>query len=314
MKISIKNALDQSFETLYNRYLRDKRNTDIVMSQALKELENNHHQQVGFPSAYVEVLRSCIETKRLQVKTIKKTGSLKKSIDKIYLKQFLTLINVLRQNVLPIEINTAKEIALIADSFRSTSKTYQESNWVGDVHTHFQNSSSFGEKGRILNTAIRIMLPQQCLELGTAYGMSALFIMEALKSIGDLGQLITVEGGELQYNLSSKILQEKYGDRINCHLGMTQDLLPELVKSVAKIDFIFHDAGHRKENYIRDFNTLLPVLKPGSVFLIDDIYWEDTLFSFGEARCYEGWTEIINHPRVIYAVEINKDLGMALID
>jgi predicted O-methyltransferase YrrM len=309
MKTLLKNALDNSINTLYDRYLRDKRNTDIVISLMLQNSEANQHQQVAFPAAYVELLRGCIETKKLKVKEIKKVDD---HTDKIYLKQFSTLIKILQDNLIPIKIDIAQEIAMIADSFRTTTEVYQESNWVGDIHTHFTNSSSFGEKGRILNTVIRIMRSQNCLELGTAYGMSALFIMEALKSIGGEGKLNTIEGGTSQYNLSSKLLNEKYGNHIDCHLGMTQDLIPKLVESVKGIDFVFHDAGHKKENYIRDFNTLLPALKPGCVFLIDDIRWEAPLLSTNPC-CYDGWLEIVNHPSVIYAVEVNKNMGLALV-
>lgn len=310
MKTLLKNALDNGINTLYDRYWRDKKNTELVISGILGQIEANHELKISFPSDYVELLRGCIEIKKLKVKEIKKVNSA--PTDKTYYKQFLTLISVLKNNLIPIKIDTAQEIALIADSFRSATEVYQESNWVGDIHTHFGYSSSFGEKGRILNTVIRIMRSQNCLELGTAYGMSALFIMEALKSIGESGTLDTIEGGTSQYNLSSKILKERYGNQINCHLGMTQDLIPELVKSLDKLDFVFHDAGHRKENYIRDFNNLLPVLKSGCIFLIDDIRWDAPLLA-NNPCCYEGWMEIVNHPQVIYAVEVNKSLGLALI-
>lgn len=310
MKTFLKNALDNSINTLYDRYLRDKSNTNIVISQTLQQIKNDR-QQIGFPSAYAELLRGCIEEKKVKVKEVKKAESFQ--TDKIYFKQFLTLISVLNNNVIPLRIDTAQEIAMIADSFRSTTGTYQESNWVGDTHSHFHNSSSFGEKGRILNTVIRIMQSRNCLELGTAYGMSALFIMEALKALGESGTLNTIEGGSAQYNLSSKMLKERYGNYINCHLGMTQNVVPELIHSLNEIDFVFHDAGHKKENYIRDFNHLLPVLKPGAIFLIDDIRWEAPLLSTNPC-CYEGWMEIINHPRVLCAVEVNKNLGLALIE
>ncbi len=207
---------------------------------------------------------------------------------------------------------------MIADSYLSISDSYQHysdqpSGWAGDIHNHFHVSSSFGYKGRVLNSIIRIMRCENCLELGTAYGMSALFILEALDSLGKSGHLTTIEGLDLQFSLASKMLNTKYSDRVSCHLGMTQEILPKLVKSIGNIDFMFHDAGHTKEDYIRDFTNVLPILLPGSVIVFDDIRWYNPRLFAKSPRCYEGWMEIIAHPRVVWAIEIDKKIGLALL-
>lgn len=311
MKTLLKNALDNGINVLYDRYLRDKSNTDLVIAQSLQEIASNPEQHISFPAEYAELLRGCIESKKLTLKYIKKPDSSIKKTPEV--KRFFTLLEVLEKNLLPIEITTAKEIAAIADSYRQISAVYQESNWVGDVHTHFHNSSSFGEKGRILNTVVRIMRSQNCLELGTAYGMSALFICEAMKSISDGGKLTTIEGGEQQHKLAKKMLQERYSSEVECLLGFTDEVIPSILPSLGQLDFVFHDAGHKKENYIRDFNNLLPALKSGAIFLLDDIRWSSPLLYDKDTACYEGWLEITNHPQVLAAVEINKTLGAILM-
>ena len=48
-------------------------------------------------------------------------------------------------------------------------------------------------------------------------------------------------------------------------------MLPRIVKSLKRVDFLFHDAGHSREDYVRDFDAVLPILAPGAVILIDDI-------------------------------------------
>ena len=310
MKALIKNFLNQTSKTIYNLYVRDRSNIDIVLAQTLQQI--NAHQQLSFPSACIELLRDSIEKKFYNIQTVKKTLD-SAPIDTIYLKRFSTLMDILSKSVAPIEFKAAKEIAIIGDSYRSISDIYQQSGWAGDVHNHFHISSSFGDKGRILNTIIRIMRCENCLELGTAYGMSALFILEALTSIGKTGHLTTIEGLDLQFSLASKMLNTRYEDRVSCHLGMTQEILPKLVKSIDKIDFMFHDAAHTKEHYIRDFTNVLPVLLPGSIIVFDDIRWNAGLFSAKNTLCYEGWMKIIANPRVVWAVEIDKTIGLALL-
>lgn len=310
MKAAIKNLLDKNSKTIYNRYVRDKSNVNIVLAQALQQI--NSHQQLSFPSAAIELIRDCIEKKFYSIKTVKK--NLNSSIkEKTSFKRFSTLMDILPEYVPPIEFKAAQEIAIIADSYRSISEIYQQASWAGDVHNHFHISSSFGDKGRILNTIIRIMRCESCLELGTAYGMSALFILDALTSIGKTGHLTTIEGLDIQFSLASKMLNTRYEDRVSCHLGMTQDILPKLVKSMDKIDFMFHDAAHTKEHYIRDFTNVLPILLPGSIIVFDDIRWNAGLFSAKNTLCYEGWMKIIANPRVVWAVEIDKTIGLALL-
>ncbi len=227
-------------------------------------------------------------------------------------KRFSFLVDVLRQ-VPPIELSSAAEIALIADCYRGNLQPIEGNAWVGDVRSHFRMSSSFGTKGRILTTVVRFTQSKECLELGTVYGMSALFILEALKAPGTETHLTTLEGGEPQFSMSSKILRNRYGNHVSCEFGRIQVGLPRIVKTLEHVDFLFHDAGHSKDDYTRDFRTVLPILAPGAVVLIDDIRWEDPRFFQGNPRCYEGWMEVLNHSRVRRAVEINDTMGLLLL-
>ena len=69
------------------------------------------------------------------------------------------------------------------------------------------------------------------MELGTVYGMSGLFILSALKALGDDRHLATLEGMEPQFSLASTTLRGRDGDMVLCHFGMTQDALPGLASS-----------------------------------------------------------------------------------
>jgi predicted O-methyltransferase YrrM len=80
------------------------------------------------------------------------------------------------------------------------------------------------------------------------------------------------------------MLKERYGDMVSCHFGMTQDALPDLAGSLGQIDLLFHDAGHSRVEYLRDFNAVVGILSPSSVVLIDDIRWEDPRFRVNRLR------------------------------
>jgi predicted O-methyltransferase YrrM len=287
--------------------LRDRRNVDLVLSAALNGSDGL--PAVRYPVAYVDFLRTCIERTAHLVREVRGDAGAPERAG----NRFATLVRHLRLDLPAIDFSVAQEIALIADRNRSVSEPKEFGQWAGDIGLHFQTSSSFGRKGRILFNVVRFARSEHCLELGTAYGMSALFILAALKAYAKSGHLATVEGSEPQFSLGSAMLKRLHGGMVSCHFGKTGNVLPELVKSLGKIDFMFHDCGHSREDYVGDFNQVSEILSPGAVVVFDDIRWEDPTIYVGQARTYEGWKEVVGHPRVKRAVEIDDTLGLLLL-
>ena len=297
-----------ALSTAFDRVNRDGHNLNIALSGALHKVRTGN--DVLFPVDYLELLGDCMKKKQLRIREIKTEAGMTSDIAA---KRFSSLVDALRR-VPSIEFPIAEEIALIADSYRGTPNSVESGAWAGDARSHFEMSSSFGTKGRILTAVVRFTRSTRCLELGTAYGMSALFILEALKSLGENARLTTIEAQEPQFSMSSRMLMDRFPNQVSCHFGWTHEALPRMIESLGPIDFMFHDAGHSKEDYLRDFDSALPVLAPGAVVLIDDIRWEDPRFSSGNPRCYEGWTGVVRHQRVRRAVEISDEMGLLLLN
>ncbi len=260
--------------------------------------------------AYVEFLRTCLERKPFSITTVKKNQG---GIDKDSARRFESLLGAL-SNLPPIEFTLATKLAQIADTFHSDSGYFQSNNWSGDIRAHFAMSSSFGHKGRVLTAIIRFMRCTRCLELGTAYGMSALFILEALAAQGLDTQMITVEGSEMLYPIASQLLENRYQERVSCEFGWTSQVLPRLANNLNPVNFMFHDAGHSRKDYVNDFHAALPLLAPGAVVLFDDINWNDPRFASANPQCRRGWLEVADHARVQWAVEIGQEMGLVLLD
>jgi predicted O-methyltransferase YrrM len=295
-----------SFVTRYAQIARrDDENVDICLSTLCRP---ESLTEIQFPVAYVEFLRTCIEHAKCGIKEVKRDSSTDNDNDR-----FTTLLEVLGSSLPPIEFSVAMTIARIADHYRSLRRPMKRA-WAGDISHNFQIASSFGKKGRILSAIVRFGRTEQCLELGTAYGMSALFILEAIRNNLETGHLRTVEGSDIMYPLSSSILKERYGDMVSCHFGKTEDELPKLAEAAGPFDFLFHDAAHSREAYIGDFNAVRNSFSSGALVLIDDIRYEDLRVSEGRpARCYEGWREVCADSKVRRAVEIDYNLGLLLL-
>ncbi len=310
VKTKLKNVVRRgagAFASAADSELRNQRNVEIVLSAAMRE--QDALSAVHDPVAYVDFLRACIEPAHHTVTEIKAGGD---STDDAA-KRFIALIEALRRESPPVDFSLAREIALIADENRALSDMRVLEHWAGDTGLCFSLSSSFGGKGRILYNVIRFMRSENCLELGTAFGMSALFILASLKTYSKSGRLATVEGFEQNFLMSSSLLKRRYKETVECHFGLTNTVLPGLADSLGAVDFLFHDAGHTREDYIRDFDHVCKSLIPGAVVIFDDIRWEDARFVPGGAHTYEGWRVVADNPRVRRAVEIDDSLGMLLM-
>jgi predicted O-methyltransferase YrrM len=279
--------------------VRDRRNVDTVLEAHLRG--SDILLKLNDPVRYVDFLRSCLEHIRFDIRVVKSSTSTSNAAE----KRFETLLALLQDEVPPVDFNDAQEIGLLADRHAGLRRPLVLERWAGDMGLNFSISSSFGRKGRLLSTIIRFMRSRRCLELGTAYGMSASFILTALMRNGDGGRLTTIEGSEDLFALASPILRNRYGEMVSSWCGLTQDCLSDIVTRMESVDFIFHDAAHSREDYVRDFNVVSSELAPGAIVLFDDIRWEDQRLSHGPWHTYEGWLEVVAHPSVAQAVEVD---------
>jgi predicted O-methyltransferase YrrM len=133
------------------------------------------------------------------------------------------------------------------------------------------------EEGEFLQKIITDLKPKVTLEVGLAYGISALFICDALdQSSGarhiviDSHQLTDVwdEGAGL-HNLK----KAGYEKIVEFHDAESQRALPQLEASGLKIDFAFIDGAHTFDHVLVDFFYIDRMLRIGGVVAFDDADW-----------------------------------------
>ena len=143
--------------------------------------------------------------------------------------------------------------------------------------------------------------------------MSAAVLMLAMKRFSGGGHLWTVEGSEQQYSLAKEMLKDSFGESVCCRYGNTREELPLAAAEARDVELFFHDAGHSRDDYVRDFDSVMEYCVPGATLIFDDIRWNDPRFVRDDPLCYEGWREVIEHPRVSWAVEIDDSIGLLLL-
>jgi predicted O-methyltransferase YrrM len=262
---------------------------------------------LGNARSFVGFLRESIDSQMHGVDVIRPDGS---SGDRAGLR-FRTLLKQLKTDVPPVPLDMAVRIGLIADELTSSLEPVDVAWYAGDVGLHATLSSSFARKGRILRAVVRFSRARTAFEIGTCYGMSALFLASALPNDGRLG---TVESAHPQIDISQELLKREEPDRIVAYAAFSTDVVDQVGRDLGQIDFMFHDGNHTRERYVDDFEVFEPLLASGSIVLYDDIRWEDSNWSpEGPAHAYEGWREVADHPRVREAVELDGALGLLLL-
>ena len=92
-------------------------------------------------------------------------------------------------------------------------------------------------QGKLLKMFVRMIRPQNILELGTFTGYSALCLAEGMMG----GELHTVEiDDELEDFIRSHFETSPFADRIHLHIGDAREVVPTLGRT---FDLVFMDAN-----------------------------------------------------------------------
>ncbi len=131
-------------------------------------------------------------------------------------------------------------------------------------------------QGRLLKMFVRMINPQNILELGTFTGYSALCLAEGL--IAPDGELHTIEiDDELEDFIRSHFEASPLADRLHLHIGDARDILPTIDKT---FDLVFMDANKRE--YSEYYDLVFPRLAPGGFIIADNTLWDGKVVDWGK--------------------------------
>lgn len=127
------------------------------------------------------------------------------------------------------------------------------------------------ETESFLSVLLRIIKPKNILEVGTAYGYSAIFFARCLPE----SRVTTIDRGKRMIPIASKNFEEwPEGNRIDFKTGDAISILDEMIEeskssNFEKYDFAFIDAG--KSHYREFFDRIEQLCKPGATIVCDNI-------------------------------------------
>jgi predicted O-methyltransferase YrrM len=131
-------------------------------------------------------------------------------------------------------------------------------------------------EGKLLGEIIRAVDPVATLEIGMAYGVSTLYICDALSSLGHPVTHIVVDPFQSTHWRGIGLMNVRaagYAPMIEFYEERSEFELPRLVASGRSVDFAFVDGWHTFDQVMVDFYYLDRMLRPGGVIAFDDADW-----------------------------------------
>jgi len=121
-------------------------------------------------------------------------------------------------------------------------------------------------EGMLLQLLVRLSGARRGIEVGMFTGYSALMMAAALP---DDGKLVTCDiDPEAEAIARSFFARSPHGRKIEVRIGPALDTLKTLA---GPFDFAFVDAD--KSNYVRYYEAILPLLRPGGWIAADNTLW-----------------------------------------
>ncbi len=122
-------------------------------------------------------------------------------------------------------------------------------------------------QGQFLRMISKIYRPKVILEIGTFTGYATINLALGLP---DDGIIHTIDSNPELVEIGKKYFKEAgVEDKIKIQIGKAMEIIPGFKES---FDLVFIDAD--KENYLNYYKLLIDKLKPGSIILADNAFWD----------------------------------------
>jgi predicted O-methyltransferase YrrM len=176
------------------------------------------------------------------------------------------------ENGFPLPVTAYSQNRILIEMFSSTE--VQDHN--GEIYPLHSNISA--PEGLFLKDLIQKNNCKKSLEIGFAFGISTIFICEALAGNGEAIEHKAIDHTQQSYWKGiglNNIRRAGYDSIFQFIDGRAEFCLPSLaqVGFVEKFDFIFIDGSHDFEDVLVNFYYCDRMLKPGGILVFDDAHF-----------------------------------------
>ena len=217
------------------------------------------------------------------------------SLHSPFLFDFYTNTSKTKHQLYSSEIESLRETLLSNTNsvtnldFGAGSKTGTTIRTVGNLASQ---SLSTQKQSAYFASVASFLKPGIVLELGTSLGINAMYLAKAIPT----SKVITVEGNAEVASIARSNFQKFGMTNLQLVEGTFEDKLPDILKHVDTLDFVFFDGNHRFTPTLEYFGQCVSKANENSVFIFHDIYWSPEM--------EKAWKAIIAKKEVRLSIDM----------
>ena len=179
---------------------------------------------------------------------------------------------------------------------------YRSSTVIGEDGASYSvfPASVTRERGAFVRDLCQAEHATRSLEIGMAWGLSTLFILEALAENGaGPGAHVVIDPFQTsRWHGAARCSVRAAGadGMIEFHEERSELLLPRLISANRQFDFAFIDGNHRFDGAIVDLIFVDRLLKPGGLVVFDDVWFDPVYLVCCFAETNLGYSLVAGHP------------------
>jgi predicted O-methyltransferase YrrM len=179
---------------------------------------------------------------------------------------------------------------------------YARGSTYGDDGTEFKilPMSLPPERGAFLSEICRAQRPGSTIEIGMAYGLSTLLIVQTLLENGVAACAHTVMDpfqSSTFHDAGRRAIREAGVEAmVDFHPDYSEYLLPRLLQEGRRFDFAFIDGNHRFDHVFVDLFYINRLLRPSGVLVLDDCFSDSVHFACRFLQANYGYSAFAQYP------------------
>jgi predicted O-methyltransferase YrrM len=155
---------------------------------------------------------------------------------------------------------------LPATDFGARSKSWKKERTIGQITRVSSINPRFG---RLLSRLVRHYSPSRIIELGTAVGISTLYLASANRE----AEVITVEGNPRLAELASDNFRKAGIKNVTVINSTFDEVLPVVTKDLSPGFLVYIDGNHTMEATLRYYSVFATHFGINPILIFDDINW-----------------------------------------
>jgi predicted O-methyltransferase YrrM len=180
------------------------------------------------------------------------------------------------------------EITIV--DFGAGSKIFKDNKRkISDIARHGISQRKFSE---LYFKLINFCNAEYVVELGTSLGLNTLYLSRA----NSKAKIYSIEGCKEIASFARDFLKKEGATNVEIINETFENAFPKLLQELPRVDFLYIDGNHRYKNTLEYFREGLSKKHNDSVFVFDDINWND------EMR--KAWKEIKSHADVTLSIDL----------